>query len=176
MNHLDPNLKKCPISPEEERRIISLHNTFGNSWSKIAQSLPGRTDNEIKNYWNCHMKKKNRKLGLSASSNVPSKASTSNQVSLQPSEHSFGTDHIMCDNEMEATMRCYNSGIGKNGEELEADKGTHNLGNLSSQITAEEMDEMMSMQDYLNSLSILTDLDEFGRNLSDDNLYANMYY
>ncbi|KAJ4768013.1 MYB transcription factor [Rhynchospora pubera] len=172
INHLDPNLKKCPISPEEERLIISLHNTFGNSWSKIAQSLPGRTDNEIKNYWNCHIKKKLRMLGLNTSSKVPSIASTSKQDSSQRSEHSFGTAHIMCENEMETpetnekletTIRCYNSGIGRSGEELETEKG--------SQITAEEMDGVMNMQDYLNSLSILMDVDEFGSNLSNlDNL------
>jgi len=27
-------------------------------WSKIARKLPGRTDNEIKNYWRTHMRKK----------------------------------------------------------------------------------------------------------------------
>lgn len=32
-------------------------------WSKIASSLPGRTDNEIKNVWNTRLKKKAMKLG-----------------------------------------------------------------------------------------------------------------
>ena len=27
-------------------------------WSWIARSLPGRTDNEIKNYWRTHLRKK----------------------------------------------------------------------------------------------------------------------
>ncbi|KAF7100619.1 hypothetical protein CFC21_102112 [Triticum aestivum] len=33
-------------------------------WSKIAAQLPGRTDNEIKNHWNTHIKKKLRKMGI----------------------------------------------------------------------------------------------------------------
>ena len=33
-------------------------------WSKIAAHLPGRTDNEIKNYWNTHIKKKLKRMGI----------------------------------------------------------------------------------------------------------------
>lgn len=33
-------------------------------WSAIAQNLPGRTDNEIKNFWNTHLKKKLLQMGI----------------------------------------------------------------------------------------------------------------
>ncbi|XWS33985.1 hypothetical protein CRYUN_Cryun21dG0000400 [Craigia yunnanensis] len=59
-NHLRPNLKKGSFSPEEERIIIELHDKLGNKWARMAAQLPGRTDNEIKNYWNTRMKRRQR--------------------------------------------------------------------------------------------------------------------
>ncbi|CAN1276022.1 Transcription factor MYB27 [Linum perenne] len=67
LNYLRPNLKRCRITPEEEQIIIQLHTQWGNKlfivrWSRIARSLPGRTDNEIKNYWRTHLSKKNAQV------------------------------------------------------------------------------------------------------------------
>ncbi|KAL6853540.1 hypothetical protein ACP4OV_019569 [Aristida adscensionis] len=56
-NHLRPNLKKGAFTPEEERLIIQLHAKMGNKWARMAAHLPGRTDNEIKNYWNTRIKR-----------------------------------------------------------------------------------------------------------------------
>ncbi|XP_017979498.1 PREDICTED: transcription factor MYB114 [Theobroma cacao] len=58
MNYLRPNIKRGNISDQEEDLILRLHKLLGNRWSLIAGRLPGRTDNEIKNYWNSHLSKK----------------------------------------------------------------------------------------------------------------------
>nr|AMQ23629.1 myb transcription factor 4 [Silene littorea] len=58
INYLRSDLKRGNISPQEEDLIIRLHATLGNRWSTIAAQLPGRTDNEIKNYWNSHLSRR----------------------------------------------------------------------------------------------------------------------
>ncbi|CAL4934555.1 unnamed protein product [Urochloa decumbens] len=59
-NHLRPNLKKGSFSPDEELLIAQLHAQLGNKWARMAAHLPGRTDNEIKNYWNTRTKRRQR--------------------------------------------------------------------------------------------------------------------
>ncbi|XP_047307103.1 transcription factor MYB8-like [Impatiens glandulifera] len=58
INYLRPDLKRGNFTDKEDDVIIKLHSLFGNKWSLIAARLPGRTDNEIKNYWNTHIKRK----------------------------------------------------------------------------------------------------------------------
>ncbi|CAH1432413.1 unnamed protein product [Lactuca virosa] len=84
VNYLHPGLKRGKMAPHEERLVLELHSKFGNRWSKIARKLPGRTDNEIKNYWRTHMRKKaqeKKRTTLSRSSS-PSFSHSSSSSSI----------------------------------------------------------------------------------------------
>ncbi|GMN65224.1 hypothetical protein TIFTF001_034301 [Ficus carica] len=73
VNKLRPNLKNgCKFSPEEERVVIELQAQFGNKWARIATYLPGRTDNDVKNFWSSRQKRLARILQTSSS--TPSKS------------------------------------------------------------------------------------------------------
>ncbi|XP_031487188.1 myb-related protein MYBAS1-like [Nymphaea colorata] len=89
VNYLRPDLKRGRMTPQEESLVLELHARWGNRWSRIARKLPGRTDNEIKNYWRTHMRKKAQEreensLSLSSSTSSCSLASSSSASSSSP--------------------------------------------------------------------------------------------
>lgn len=75
-NYLRPDIKRGPFTPEEQKSIIQLHGIVGNKWSTIAAQLAGRTDNEIKNYWNTHLKKRLIRMGINPDTYAPASPSS----------------------------------------------------------------------------------------------------
>ncbi|XP_006649059.2 transcription factor MYB41-like [Oryza brachyantha] len=70
-NYLRPDIKRGKFNSAEKDTILQLHAALGNKWSAIAKHLPGRTDNEIKNYWNTHLKKDLIQKGIDPTTHQP---------------------------------------------------------------------------------------------------------
>ncbi|CAA0824803.1 Transcription factor MYB48 [Striga hermonthica] len=81
VNYLHPDLKRGKMTPHEERLVLHLHSKWGNRWSRIARKLPGRTDNEIKNYWRTYMRKKAHEEKKPNAQSSPTSSSYSNSLS-----------------------------------------------------------------------------------------------
>ncbi|CAN0857748.1 Transcription factor MYB16 [Linum grandiflorum] len=83
-NYLRPDIKRGKFSLQEEQTIIQLHALLGNRWSAIATHLPKRTDNEIKNYWNTHLKKRLSKMGIDPVTHKPKNDTLSGLSNAEP--------------------------------------------------------------------------------------------
>ncbi|KAK6159049.1 hypothetical protein DH2020_006363 [Rehmannia glutinosa] len=86
-NYLRPGIKRGNFTPHEEGMIIHLQALLGNKWAAIATYLPQRTDNDIKNYWNTHLKKKLKKFQSSSGFDQPP------QMASSSSDHSTANYH-----------------------------------------------------------------------------------
>lgn len=71
INYLRPDIKRGAFTPEDEKLVIQLHGILGNRWATIATQLPGRTDNEIKNLWNTHLRKRLISKGIDPQTHKP---------------------------------------------------------------------------------------------------------
>ncbi|KAK8584401.1 hypothetical protein V6N13_109796 [Hibiscus sabdariffa] len=96
-NYLRPDLKRGRLSESEEQLVIDLHARLGNRWSKIAAKLPGRTDNEIKNHWNTHIKKKLIKMGIDPVTHEPLNEEAKAEESSSHAHHS--ADNLTTEND-----------------------------------------------------------------------------
>ncbi|GAB2232821.1 hypothetical protein Droror1_Dr00011880 [Drosera rotundifolia] len=102
LNYLRPNIKRGRFTSDEVDLIVRLHKLLGNRWSLIAGRLPGRTANDIKNYWNTRIQKKssydprrssntfginnNLKRSISTTSTI---TTTSNSIIIKPRPRTF---------------------------------------------------------------------------------------
>ncbi|KAL0440677.1 UNVERIFIED_CONTAM: Myb-related protein [Sesamum radiatum] len=91
-NYLRPGIKRGNFTEHEEKMIIHLQALLGNRWAAIASYLPQRTDNDIKNYWNTHLKKKLAKLQGHDEKGQNGSSSDSKSVSKGQWERRLQTD------------------------------------------------------------------------------------
>ncbi|XP_038882640.1 transcription factor MYB60 [Benincasa hispida] len=91
-NYLRPGIKRGNFTPHEEGMIIHLQALLGNKWAAIASYLPQRTDNDIKNYWNTHLKKKLKSAFEDNNSPHTSKASDHHSTTSEFFSKGFFSD------------------------------------------------------------------------------------
>ncbi|KAL1209904.1 Transcription factor RAX2 [Cardamine amara subsp. amara] len=106
LNYLRPNIRHGDFTEEEDKIICSLFASIGSRWSVIAAHLHGRTDNDIKNYWNTKLKKKliatmappppHHLQAFASSPSSPSSSSQYNMInSLLPYDPSISTNQLL---------------------------------------------------------------------------------
>ncbi|OMO58795.1 hypothetical protein CCACVL1_25351 [Corchorus capsularis] len=87
-------LKKGAWTAEEDQKLIAYVQKHGEgSWrnvpagAAIAKYLPKRTDNEIKNYWNAHLKKRLANMGIDPVTHNPLFPDRNSNIVKPPMAH-----------------------------------------------------------------------------------------
>ncbi|CAN8257937.1 unnamed protein product [Cochlearia groenlandica] len=133
INYLRPDVKRGNFTKEEEDSIIHFHQTLGNKFVvKIASFLPGRTDNEIKNVWNTHLKKR---LLLS-----PSSSSSSSSISCTHDDQPLKVD----DNEHKNCSIVQEEGISKESQDDSPSSSSSHLHEIKLLLDHEDFDDITS--------------------------------
>ncbi|KAI3694026.1 hypothetical protein L1987_76984 [Smallanthus sonchifolius] len=119
VNYLRPDVKHGNFTKEEEDLIVELHKKLGNKWSEMAAYLPGRSDNEIKNRWHTHLKKREKKDGdVLENEHVETiqpdqENAKENQMPAQNSNLEFLQDveSLLAESPSSSTKSCWFSGL-----------------------------------------------------------------
>nr|AFK38734.1 unknown [Lotus japonicus] len=173
-NYLRPDIKRGRFTFEEEETIIQLHSILGNKWSAIASRLPGRTDNEIKNYWNTHIRKRLLKMGIDPVTHAPrldlldlssilySSLSGSSQINLQRLlSMQMNPELLNLASSLDMT-----SVVGQNGQHNNNNNQFYNP-QIQSQILHFDQDPVQDCNTFSTSCVSLPQLDSYPSNFTD---------
>ncbi|KAL6552965.1 hypothetical protein OROGR_006807 [Orobanche gracilis] len=169
LNYLRPDVRRGNITPEEQLLIMELHAKWGNRWSKIAKHLPGRTDNEIKNYWRTriqkHIKQAENNINCTAAAAggqiIDEAAITTSFDHHHPHHHHHSNDQACCStNQMSSCGLPADHAVDQSSSNYSPTSLDHNIGNMegfhhqatfASTITSSTIDQsnetLWSMED-----------------------------
>lgn len=115
-NQLDPSIVRTPFTPEEDELVIEMVKSNGTTWARIAEAIPGRTENMIKNRYYANLIKR---MGDNESKKRPSshKASVS-----RPSTTRRGRNRHLSESESDSESVSLSS----HSEEDQEEQPVHN--------------------------------------------------
>ncbi|CAL5082537.1 unnamed protein product [Urochloa decumbens] len=174
-NYLRPDLKRGLLTDAEEQVVIDLHAKLGNRWSKIAAKLPGRTDNEIKNHWNTHIKKKLIKMGIDPVTHEPLDRKTSSPAttshSVVTADSTSNSDEATKQQQSPQSDVAVRDVLADSSSPTESSTNTISTGGSSSSSSSHDQDPLVKWlleedpptgdEPWLNDFTGSVDVDEF---------------
>lgn len=113
VNKLDPKLKRTKFTNEEDEKILTLYNQYGNNWKEIASYFSDRNPNMIKNRFYSFLKKKNNIKSNSTYSNHSGSSSYVDTTSLMLSNNDILNDAL---NSTDTLQFVYNTDSNTNND------------------------------------------------------------
>ncbi|XP_019191854.1 PREDICTED: myb-related protein Myb4-like [Ipomoea nil] len=132
VNYLRPDVKRGPFSREEVEIIIKMYESMGNRWSAMAAQLPGRSDNEIKNFFHTHLKKHLRRQPKHAAAAADRRSkddnTTSDDAKIIIADHCNSSSVVILESSRSCSSRVENNDApsgGNNGTAPAFSSDTH---------------------------------------------------
>lgn len=145
--------------------LTNFLSSFFHRWSAIAAKLPGRTDNEIKNVWHTHLKKRLAKASDHTETALESKRK--NQVEEEmPIIQSYSSSSVDLSFSDSTTTESSTSSIAENNQQNSMESPNHELQEIDESFWT----EILQMEDNgeYNSIDSLMAMEEFSSDFVDE--------